>query len=91
MDPNVCPGARITVEELACDSDTWWQTNMSTMVTDKVTGMVKMKNDHILTIDAPLVTTKPTVIPPFGCKWVKGLVGQLPACSYWVNIIVEPI
>ena len=45
--------ATITVEELACASDTWQQTYMSTMVTAKVAGMVEMKNDDILTIDAP--------------------------------------
>ena len=80
--------ARITVE-LASASDTWWQTYMSTMVTTKVAGIVEMKNVDILTIGTPLVTTKPTVIPPFRCKWVKGLVGLLPAHSYWVNIIAE--
>ena len=83
--------ARITVEELAHASNTWQQTYMSTMVTAKVAGMVETKNDDIITIDAPLVTTKPTVIPPFGCKWVKGLVGLLPTHSYWVNIIAELI
>ena len=61
------------------------------MITAKAAGTVEMKKDDILTIDTPWVTTKPTVIPPFGCKWVKGLVGPLPACSYWVNVIVEPI
>ena len=83
--------ARITVEELAHASNTWQQTYMSTMVTTKVASMVEMKNDDILTIDAPLVTTKPTGILPFECKHVKGLVGSLPAHSYQVNIIVELI
>ena len=52
------------------------------MVTAKVAGIVEMKNDDILTIGTPLVTTKPTVILPFGCKQVKRLVGSLPAWSY---------
>ena len=73
--------ARITAEELAHASDTWWQTYMSPILTAKAAGMVEMKNDDILTTDAPLATTKPTVILPFGCKWVKGLVGLLPAHS----------
>ena len=67
--------AWITVEELAHASDTWQHTYMSTMVTAKVAGMVEMKNDDVLTTGNPLVTTKPTVILPFGCKQVKGLVG----------------
>ena len=50
-----------------------------------------MKNDDVLATDAPLVTTKPTVILPFGCKLVKGLVGPLPAHSYQVHVITEPI
>ena len=60
--------ARITVEELAHASDTWQQTYMSTMVTARVAGTVEMKDDGIPTIDAPLVTTKPIMIPPFRCK-----------------------
>ena len=60
--------ARITMEELAHASDTWQQTYMSTMVTAKVAGTVKTKDDGIPTIDAPLVTIKPIVIPPFRCK-----------------------
>ena len=83
--------ARITVEELAPASNTWQQTYMSIMVTGKAAGMLEMKNNDILTIDTPLVTTKPTVTPPFGCKWAQGLVGLLPACTYQVNIIAEPI
>ena len=83
--------AKITVKELAHACNTWWHTYMSTMTTAKVAGMVEMKNEDILTIDTPLVTTKPTVILLFGCKQVEGLVGQLPTCSYWVNIIVELI
>ena len=44
---------RITVEEVtACASDTWQQTYMTTMVTAKVAGIVEMKNEDILTIDA---------------------------------------
>ena len=65
--------ARITVEELACASNTWQQTYMGTMVTAKVADTVDMKDDDIPTIDAPLVPTKPIMIPPFGCKQVKGL------------------
>ena len=53
---------------------------MSAIVTAKVVGTVEMKNNDILTIDAPLVTIKPTMILPFGCKSVKGLVGPL-TCS----------
>ena len=45
--------ARITVEELAPASNTWQQTYLSTIVTAKAVGMVEMKNDDILTIDAP--------------------------------------
>ena len=82
---------RITLEELAYASNTWWQTYMSTMVTAKVADMVEIKNDDILTIDTPFVTTEPTMIPSFGCNRVKGLVALLPAHSYWVNIIAEPI
>ena len=44
------------------------QTYLSTMVTAQVAGTDEMKNDDIPTMDTPLVTTKPTVIPPFGCK-----------------------
>ena len=83
--------ARITVEELAHASKTWQQTYMSTMITAKVAGTVETNNDYILTTDAPFVTTKPTVIPLFGCKQVNGLVGSLPACSYQVNVIAEPV
>ena len=60
--------ARITVEELAHASDTWQQTYTSTVVTARAAGTVKMKDHDIPTIDAPLVTTKPIVIPPFRCK-----------------------
>ena len=80
---------RITVEELAHASDTCRQTYMSTMVTAKAAGTVEMKNDDILTIDAPLVTAKSTVIPPFGWKWVKGLVGPLPGHSCQVNVVAK--
>ena len=66
--------ARITVEELAHASNTWWQTYMSTMVTTRAAGTVEMKDDGIPTIDAPLVATKPIMIPTFICKWVKILV-----------------
>ena len=59
---------RITVEELAHASDTLQQTYMSTMVTARVAGTVEMKDNAIPTIGAPLVTTKPIMIPPFGCK-----------------------
>ena len=61
------------------------------MVNAKVAGIFEMKNHDILTIDIPLVTTKPTVFAPFGCKWVKGLVELLPACICWVNVIAELI
>ena len=60
--------ARITVGEQAHASNTWQQTYMSTIVTAKVAGTVEMKDNDIPTIDTPLVTTKTTVIPPFGCK-----------------------
>ena len=83
--------ARITVEELAHASDTWWQTYMSTMVTAKVAGRVEMNDDGIPTIDAPLVTTKPMVILPLGCKRVKGLVESLPVYSYQIHVIMELI
>ena len=75
------PMARITEEELAHASDIWWQTYISTMVTAKVVGTVEMK-DSLPTIDASLATTKPIVIPPFGCKQVKELVEALPICNY---------
>ena len=60
--------ARITVEEMAYASNTWQQTHMNTVVTAKVAGIFKMKNDDIFTIDFHSVTTKPTLILPFGCK-----------------------
>ena len=60
--------ARITVEELAHANNTWHQTYMSTMVTARVAGTVEMKDYGIPPIDAPLVTSKPIMIPPFRCK-----------------------
>ena len=51
---------------------------MSTVVTARVAGKVEIIDDAMLSIDAPLVTTKPIAAPPFGCKQVKGL----PVCSY---------
>ena len=65
LDRAIC---RITVEELAWSSDTWQQTYMSTLVTAKVAGTVEMKGGGIPTINAPLVTTKSIIIPPFRCK-----------------------
>ena len=62
---------------------------MSTMVTAKVAGTVEMENDDIPTIDGPLVTTKPIVIPPFGCNQVKRIVESLPTHSYLVHVIAE--
>ena len=38
---------------------------MSTVVMARVDGTAEMKNNQTPSIDAPLVTTKPTVIPPF--------------------------
>ena len=38
----------------------------------RVNGTVEMKNYDTPSIDAHLVTTTPIVIPPFGCKQVKG-------------------
>ena len=69
-----------TVLDRAMARITGWQTYKSTMVTAKVAGMVEMKNNDILTIDAPLVTTKPTMILSFRCKWVRGTSG-IVACS----------
>ena len=46
--------ARITVEELACASDTSWQTYMNTVVTAKVAGTIETEDDGISTIDAPV-------------------------------------
>ena len=60
--------ARITVGELFHAINTWKQTYMSTVITAKVAGMVEMKNEDIFTIDAPLVTNKPTMTLSFGCK-----------------------
>ena len=40
---------------------------MSSMVNTKAAGTVEMKDD-ILTIDAPLVPTKPIMIPSLGSK-----------------------
>ena len=60
--------ARITVEELAHASNTWQQTYTSMMVNAKVAIMTEKKDDAILTTDAPMVTTKPILIPPFRCK-----------------------
>ena len=31
------------------------------------------------------------MIPPFGCKRVRGLVESLPVHSCWIHVIVEPI
>ena len=39
----------------------------------------------------PLITTKPIVIPLFGCKQVKRLMESLPVCCYWVHVIKELI
>ena len=64
---------------------------MSTIVTVKAVGMVETNRDNILAINTPLVTIKPTVIPPFGCKQVNGLAGCLPAHSYHVHVVTEPI
>ena len=83
--------ARITVEELAHASNTWWQIYMSTMATAKVAGTVEIRDEGIPTINVPLVTTKPIMIPPFGCKGVKGLVESLPVCSYHIHVVAEPI
>ena len=80
---------RSTVEELAHASDTWWQAYMSKLVTAKVASIVEMKDDGLPTTDAPLLTTWPILIPPFGCKWVKGLVKLLPVHSYQVHVIAE--
>ena len=52
------------------------------MATARVAGTVKMKDDDIHTINASLVTTKPIVIPPFGCKQVKQLIQLLAIHSY---------
>ena len=41
---------------------------MSTVVMAGVAKTVEMKNYDIPSIKAPLVTTKPIVIPPFGCE-----------------------
>ena len=41
---------------------------MSTVVMAREAGRFEMKNDYTPSIDAPLITTKPIVIPPFGCK-----------------------
>ena len=60
--------AKITIEELTNGSATWQQTYISTVVMARVAGTAEMKNDDTPSIDAPLVTTKSTVIPPFGCK-----------------------
>ena len=60
--------ARIIVEELPHASNTCQQTYMSTMVTAKVASTVEIKDDWVPTINAPLVTTKCIVIPPFRCK-----------------------
>ena len=57
----------------------------------RVPGTVEMKNVDTPSIDAPLVTTKPIVIPPFGCRQVKGLVESLPVHTFQVHVIAEPI
>ena len=61
------------------------------MLTARVPGTVEMQDKGIPTVDAPLITTKPIVIPPFGHKWVKGLVESLSVYSYWIHVITEPI
>ena len=56
--------ASITVEELEHASNIWQQTYMSTMVTVKLAGTIETKDDGTPTIEVPLVTTKPIMIPP---------------------------
>ena len=56
--------AKITIEELTHASRKWQQTYMSTVVMAGVTGTLEMKNDDTPSINAPLITTKLTVIPP---------------------------
>ena len=61
--------ATIIVEELANASGTWQQTYMSNMATTaKVVSTAEMKDDGLPKINAPLVTMKSIVIPPFECK-----------------------
>ena len=83
--------AKITVDELVHVSDMWQKTYMSTMVTAKMAGAIEINGEDALTIDAPLTTIKPAVILPFGCKRVKGLAGSMPAYSYQVHVVTEPI
>ena len=64
---------------------------MNTVVMARVALSVDMNHDDTSFIDISLVTTKDIVIPPFGCKWVKGLVKSLPVHSCWALVIVEPI
>ena len=54
---------------------------MSTMVMAEVAGSVDTNHDKTLSINAPLVSTKNIVIPPFGCKQVRGVVESLPVHS----------
>ena len=54
---------------------------MTIVVMAKVVSTAELENNDTPFSDAPLVTTKSTVIPPFGCKWVKGLVESPPVHS----------
>ena len=62
---------------------------MSNVAMAGVTRLVETYHDDIPSTDAPLVTNKNIVIPPFGCKWVRGLVESLPVCSCQIYVIAK--
>ena len=61
------------------------------MVASGATGTAEQGYHTTPIIDAPFVTTKSVMIPPFGCVRVKGLAQLLPAHSSQVQVITEPI
>ena len=62
---------KITPEELAETDTTWCQTHISMVVT---TNAVSAADEFdASSIDSTLNTINPVTIPPFECRWVKGL------------------
>ena len=61
---------------------------MSMVVTAKAASAVN--ESDALSIDSTLINTKPVVIPPFECRWVKGLT-TITDQSQWVHEVAEPL
>ena len=79
---------RIIIEEMAKVDATWWQTHMSTVVTAK--AALPTKCFDLTKINSDLVTAKPIMIPPFGCKWVKGMT-TITCQTQWVHGVADAI